>query len=144
MPITIPAPRASIAARPFRILAVDDDPNSTLLTKIALERSDRFTVCEVNDPAAAAAAARALGPDLVVMDVDMPRLDGRAAALLVQSIPGLEEVPILFVTSLMAEGTAASRNAFGWHGPLEKPVSPKRLARAIESILKNGVLDSLM
>ncbi|EDY18740.1 response regulator receiver protein [Chthoniobacter flavus Ellin428] len=142
MPTTILSPRASTAARTFRILAVDDDPNSTLLTKIALERTGRFAVCEVNDPHAAAAAARLFGPDLVVMDVDMPRLDGRAAALLIQSIAGLEEVPVLFVTSLIPEGTAASRNAFGWHGPLEKPVSPKRLARAIDHILQHGVLDS--
>jgi len=142
MPTTIPAPRVGTPTRSFRILAVDDDPNSTLLTKIALERTGRFAVCEVNDPHAAAAAARLFSPDLVVMDVDMPRLDGRAAALLIQSVPGLDEVPILFVTSMIPEGTPASGNAFGWHGPLEKPVSPKRLARAIDHILQHGVLDS--
>lgn len=142
MPTIISAPRAATATRPFRILAVDDDPNSTQLSKIALERTGRFAVCEVNDPSTAAAAARVFGPDLVVMDVDMPHLDGRAAALLIQSEPGLEEVPILFVTSMMAEGTTASRNAFGWYGPLEKPVSPRRLAQAVESILQTGTLDS--
>lgn len=142
MPTTTFAPRVSTAVRPFRILAVDDDPNSTLLSKIALERTGRFTVCEVNDPSAAAAAARAFGPDLIIMDVDMPHLDGRAAALLIQAQPGLEEVPILFVTSMIPEGTAASRNAFGWHGPLEKPVSAKRLTRAVESILEHSSLDS--
>jgi CheY-like chemotaxis protein len=141
MPTAILAPRAGTETRPFRILAVDDDANSTLLSKIALERTGRFAVCEVNDAHAAAAAASLFGPDLVVMDVDMPSLDGRAAALLIQSVPGLEEVPILFVTSMMPETKAAGRNAFGWHGPLEKPVSPKRLVRAIDSILQNGLLD---
>ena len=132
-----PAP----TARTFRILAVDDDPCSTELSKIALERTGHHTVCEINDPSAAAAAARVFGPDLVIMDVDMPGLDGRAAALLIQSEPGLEEVPILFVTSMMSEGTRTGRNSFGWHGPLEKPVSPKRLARAVDSILAHGVLN---
>jgi CheY-like chemotaxis protein len=130
------------AHRLYRILAVDDDPNSTELSRIALERTGRFTVCEVNDPGGAAQAARAFGPDLVVMDVDMPRLDGRAAALLIQSERGLQEVPILFVTSMMAEGAGASSNPFGWHGPLEKPVSPKRLASAVDSILQYGKLES--
>jgi CheY-like chemotaxis protein len=129
------------AHRLYRILAVDDDPNSTELSKIALERTGRFTVCEVNDPGAAAKAAQAFGPDLVVMDVDMPRLDGRAAALLIQSERGLEEVPILFVTSMMAEGSEAGGNSFGWYGPLEKPVTPKRLARAVDNILQHGKLE---
>jgi CheY-like chemotaxis protein len=142
MPTTIPSPRASTATRPFRILAVDDDPNSTQLSKIALERTGHFAVCEVNEPHAAAAAASLFSPDLVVMDVDMPGLDGRATALLIQSVSGLEEVPVLFVTSMMPETKAAGRNAFGWHGPLEKPVSPKRLVRAVESILESGTLES--
>ena len=129
------------APRAYRILAVDDDPNSTELSRIVLERTGRYTVCEVNDPGAAANAARAFGPDLVVMDVDMPRLDGRAAALLIQSERGLQEVPILFVTSMIAEGEEAGRNPFGWHGPLEKPVSPKRLASAVDSILQHGKLE---
>jgi len=71
----------------------------------------------------------------------MPRLDGRAAALLIQCEQGMQDVPILFVTSMIAEGTSAGRNPFGWFGPLEKPVSAKRLARAVDSILQRGVLD---
>jgi hypothetical protein len=53
----------------------------------------------------------------------------------------LEEVPILFVTSMMAEGGEAGGNSFGWYGPLEKPVTPKRLACAVDSILQHGKLE---
>jgi len=124
----------------LRILAVDDDPCSTELSKIALEQTGRYTVCEINDPNAAAAAARDFEPHLIVMDVDMPRLDGRAAALLIQCQPGMQDVPILFVTSMIAEGGPAGKNPFGWHGPLAKPVSPKKLARAVDNILQHGAL----
>ena len=138
MPTIIETPDA--ATRTYRILAVDDDPFSTELSKIALEQTGRYLVCEINDPKTAAAAAREFEPHLIIMDVDMPRLDGRAAALLIQSEPGMEDVPILFVTSLIAEGTPAGTNPFGWHGPLAKPVSPRKLARAVDSILQSGVL----
>jgi CheY-like chemotaxis protein len=125
----------------YRILAVDDDPCSTELTKIALEHTGRYTVCEINDPHAAAAAAREFGPHLIIMDVDMPRMDGRAAALLIQCERTMSEVPILFVTSMIPEGGKAGNNPFGWFGPLAKPVSPKRLARAVEQILQHGILE---
>jgi DNA-binding response OmpR family regulator len=134
--------RPATANRPARILAVDDDPNCTDLSRIALERTGRYTVCQINDPATAPAAARHFHPDLVIMDVDMPRLDGRAVAVLIQAEPGFEDVPILFVTSMIAEGSPAGLNPFGWHGPLAKPVSPRRLARAVDSILRHGVLDA--
>ena len=126
----------------YRILAIDDDPFSTELTRLALEETGLYLVCEINDPETAVAGAREFAPDLVVMDVDMPGLDGRAAALLIQCEVGLKDVPILFVTSRIAEGENGGGNAFGWFGPLAKPVSPKRLARVVESILQHGTLES--
>jgi CheY-like chemotaxis protein len=118
---------------PYRVLAVDDDPSSTELTKIALESAGAYTVREENDPQAAVAAAQEFAPDLIIMDVDMPRLDGRAAALLIQCKEGLQNVPILFVTSMIPESAGA--NAFGWLGPLAKPVAPKTLVKTVENIL---------
>jgi CheY-like chemotaxis protein len=119
--------------RPYRVLAVDDDPSSTELTKIALENSGAYLVREVNDPHAAVAVAQEFAPDLIIMDVDMPRLDGRAAALLIQCKEGLQDVPILFVTSMIPESAGA--NAFGWLGPLAKPVMPSTLVNTVETIL---------
>lgn len=126
--------------QPFRILAIDDDPSSTQLTKLALEESGAYTVCEMNDPRRAVAAADEFQPDLIIMDVDMPRLDGRTAAALIQAKDGLENVPILFLTSMIPE--SAGTNAFGWFGPVAKPVSPKRLARLVESILQHRTIES--
>lgn len=126
------------SASAYHVLAVDDDPFSTELTRIALENAGPYVVREVNDPHAAVAAARECAPDLIIMDVDMPRLDGRAAALLIQSQKGLQKVPILFVTSRIPE--SAGGNPFGWFGPLAKPVAPKTLARAVENILTHGAM----
>ena len=126
----------------YRILAIDDDPFSTELTRLALEENGPFVVCEINDPGTAVAAAREFVPNLVIMDVEMPHLDGRAAALLIQCEAGLKDVPVLFVTSRIAEEESGGRNPFGWFGPLAKPVSSKRLARVVECILQHGALES--
>lgn len=125
-----------------RVLAVDDDSNCTELTRLALEATGRYVVSEVNDARSAASAARDFQPDLVLMDVDMPQLDGRAAALLIQSEKRLSTVPILFMTSMMEDGGSAAENPFGWFGPLAKPVPKHRLITAVDEILQHGALDS--
>ena len=128
-------------ASTYRILAIDDDPSSTELTRLALEGTGCYAVREVNDPKTALAEAAAFEPDLIIMDVDMPRMDGRTAALLIQCDEELIDIPILFVTSMIPEGENTGNNPFGWFGPLAKPVSPKKLARVVESILEHGVLE---
>jgi CheY-like chemotaxis protein len=128
-------------ARTYRILAIDDDPSCTALTRLALEETGSYVVREVNDPETAVAEAAAFEPDLVIMDVNMPHLDGRAAALLIQCDREPKDVPVLFMTSMVAEGESAGNNPFGWFGPLAKPVPPNRLARVVESILTHGVAD---
>ncbi|MDR3404743.1 MAG: response regulator [Chthoniobacter sp.] len=128
-------------ARTYRILAIDDDPSCTELTRLALEGAGSYVVREVNDPETAVAEAAAFEPDLVIMDVNMPHLDGRAAALLIQCDREPKEIPVLFMTSMVGEGESAGNNPFGWFGPLAKPVSKSRLARVVESILAHGVFD---
>jgi len=128
-------------ARTYRILAIDDDPSSTELTRLALEGAGSYVVREVNDPETAVAEAASFEPDLVIMDVNMPHLDGRAAALLIQCDNEPKDIPVLFVTSMVPEGESTGNNPFGWFGPLAKPVSSSKLARVVESILVHGVAE---
>jgi len=134
LPVSASPPGSSIQ----RVLAVDDDADCTELTRLTLEGTGRYLVCEVNDPQMAAAAARDFQPDLVLMDVDMPHLDGRAAALLIQSEKRLEAVPILFMSSMFGEDVSAAKNPFGWFGPIAKPVPAKQLLSAVDAILHPG------
>ncbi len=121
-------------------MTVDDEPAATQLTRIVLEQTGCYTVLEVNEPRAASAAAREFLPDLVLMDVSMPGMDGRAVACLIQSEPGLANVPILFVTSRIDEESHASNNPFGWKGVLTKPVSAERLILAAADIFRSKKL----
>jgi two-component system OmpR family response regulator len=81
-----------------RILIVDNEPELTDVLKIALESLGSFSVRTENDPAKAVSAAREFAPDLIVMDIKMPGLDGADVAIQFQADAAFSETPIVFLT----------------------------------------------
>jgi DNA-binding response OmpR family regulator len=81
-----------------RILVVDDEPQDTQLLKAFLERKN-FVVREENDSTAALAAAEQFKPDLILLDVLMPELDGAELAARFKATPAFNGTPIVFLTS---------------------------------------------
>ena len=81
-----------------RILIAEDDPAiSTMLTKVL---SQYYQVVVANDgQAALALAGKPPAPDLLLLDVMMPGLDGHAVAAAVRQLPGLKAIPIIFLTA---------------------------------------------
>ena len=86
-----------------KILIVDNDPELTDVLKIALETLAGFRIQTENDPAHALAAAREFAPDLIIMDIKMPGLDGADVAVRLQAEPALAETPIVFLTGTVTE-----------------------------------------
>src|SRR5215472_19237136 len=68
-----------------RILIVDDDANSTHLVKILLERSGPYLVLEENDPTKADQTAHNFKPDVILLDIVMPKIDGGELATQIES-----------------------------------------------------------
>ncbi len=91
-----------------RILIVDDEPDFTALLKANLEEVGNFDVMEVNDSSLALEAARGFKPDLCVIDVVMPGLDGGDVVAQLRADPGLREVPVLMLTALVEENPETS------------------------------------
>lgn len=81
------------------VLVVDDDSNTRLLTRTALEPHG-FRVAEAPDGAAALALCQKVLPDLVLLDVIMPGLDGYQTCAALRQLPGGEQLPIIMVTGL--------------------------------------------
>ena len=81
-----------------RILIVDNEPELTDVLKIALEALAGFRVQTENNPIHAVAAAKRFAPDLIIMDIKMPGLDGADVAVRLQAEPSLSETPIVFLT----------------------------------------------
>ena len=81
------------------VLLVDDDEMLRVLTRAALENAG-FAVCEAADGADLVDAFHAERPDIVLLDVMMPRLDGFDACALLRQEPAAEHVPVLMMTGL--------------------------------------------
>ena len=92
-----------------RILVVDDQPQNTQLLKAYLER-DEYVVKEENDARAALATAEEFKPDLILLDVMMPGVDGGELAARFKASPKLNTVPTVFLTATV---TKAEVNAGG-------------------------------
>jgi len=82
-----------------RILVVDDEPSITRLLKLNLEQTGNYEVREENLGAQALDAAREFKPDLVLLDVMMPDMDGGDVAAGLKQDPALRKTPVVFLTA---------------------------------------------
>jgi signal transduction histidine kinase/CheY-like chemotaxis protein len=134
--ITLPdRGRVALAATPFPegaehaplVMIVDDDSNARELL-VATVRREGYRVIEATDGEAALVLAREWRPDVVTLDVLMPRVDGWTVLTALKSDPDLAEIPVIIVTVLADRGIAVSLGAAEF---LTKPVDRARLAATI-------------
>ena len=116
-----------------RILIVDDERWFTNLLKYSIEAEGYYDVRQENDAGEALATARLYGPDLVILDVMMPGLEGSELAGRLRADPVLREVPVIFLTALVTGADAPDGACTrGGHTFLPKDVSIEDLIRCIE------------
>jgi CheY-like chemotaxis protein len=119
-----------------RILVVDDETSFTRLLKLNLEQTGRYEVLVENAPAQAASAARRFRPDLILLDVMMPEMDGGTLAARLRASPALEQVPIVFLTAAVRKEEVASRRGqIGGFPFLAKPVDLDELIEVLDEQL---------
>ena len=115
-----------------RILIVDDDPHTTHLVKVLLERTGHYLVLEENDPTKAHQSARDFRPDLILLDIVMPETDGGEVAARIEADPEMKNTPIIFLTALVTRVEAKAGLQAQGHSFVAKPVSVPELINAIE------------
>ena len=118
-----------------RILIVDDDSNSTHLVKILLERSGPYLVLEENDPTKADQTAHNFKPDVILLDIVMPKIDGGELATQIEADSELRDTPIIFLTALVTHSETKSGLHIQGHPLVAKPISIPELIDAIEKHL---------
>ena len=119
----------------LRILIVDDNPRFSHSARLILQESGQYVVCEENDAASAVETARSFRPDLILLDLVMPQLDGAEVAAQVESDWALHGVPIVFVTGLVTRDEARNGQRIDGHRVVSKPVSSFDLLGAVEESL---------
>jgi two-component system OmpR family response regulator len=117
-----------------RILVVDDDPRLREVVRYALSR-DGFEIEEAGDGHAAIAACEAKLPDLVVLDVVMPELDGIEVC---RRIRQRSKVPILFLSSRGEEVDRVLGLELGGDDYVTKPFSPRELVSRVKAVLRRS------
>jgi two-component system cell cycle response regulator DivK len=115
-----------------KILLVEDNEQNRYLATFILERVG-YEVIHAPDGAAAIAAALTMDLDLVLLDVQLPGMDGHEVARALRQIPGFSETPIIAVTSYAMVGDREKALAAGCNGYLEKPINPETFAAEVAS-----------
>lgn len=113
-----------------RVFIVDDESGFTRLLKLTLEKSGRFTVREENDGTQAWLAAREFMPDIIFLDIVMPKIDGGDVAQQIRSDPMLAHVPIIFLTAIVSKKEGG--HEIGGFPFLGKPVSLEAIIQCID------------
>ncbi len=104
-----------------RLLIVDDESGFTRLLKLTLEKTGGYIVREENDGTNAWLTARDFRPDIIFLDIVMPKIDGGDVAQQIRSDPMLAHVPIVFLTAIVSR--KETKTEIGGFPFLSKPVS---------------------
>jgi CheY-like chemotaxis protein len=118
-----------------RILIVDDDRDSTHVIKILLEKTGQYLVLEENDAAKAHQTAQNFRPNLILLDIMMPKVDGGHLAAQIEADLGLQRTPIIFLTALVTKAEAKAGLRIQGHPVLAKPINIPELINRIEENL---------
>ena len=118
-----------------RILVVDDDRDSTHLLKILLEKKGGYVVLEENNAVKAHQSAHNFRPDLILLDIMMPQIDGVELASEIDADPQLQRTPIIFLTALVPKSDARAGLRIQGHPVLPKPINVPELIKRLEENL---------
>ncbi len=120
-----------------KILVVDDEPDAVELIEFNL-RNAGFEVITAADGAEALRKARATLPDLILLDVMLPEVDGLAVCKLLRHDPNTTAIPIIMLTAKAAEIDRVVGLELGADDYVTKPFSPRELVLRVKGLLRRG------
>jgi CheY-like chemotaxis protein len=120
-----------------KVLVVDDYDEIRLVTRRALE-SFGYEVVEASNGAEAVKVAQAETPDIILMDLSMPKMDGFATIHRLRRLLGLRDVPVIAFSAHTAKEIREDALAAGYSDYITKPVRLEKLKAALERFLPKG------
>ncbi len=119
------------------ILLIEDNEQNRYLATFLLEQHG-YRVVSAEDGPSGIGLAKSLGPDLILLDIQLPLMDGYSVARALRSIDVLSEIPCIAVTSYAMPGDREKCLAAGCDGYIEKPINPETFVSEIERFLNPG------
>ena len=120
-----------------RILIIEDTRDNRNILNDLLTPAG-FEVFEAENGEAGVALARELRPDLILMDVQMPLVDGYEATRRIRADPDTRHIPIIAITSYAMSGDEAKAMAAGCNGYVAKPFSPRAILAIVRDLLADA------
>ena len=117
------------------ILVIEDNEQNLYLMRFLLEKNG-FTVIEATDGISGVELAKKEKPDLILLDIQLPRMDGYSVAREIKNNAVLNKTPIVAVTSYAMAGDRERAIASGADGYIEKPIDPDKFIEQITKHLK--------
>ena len=117
-----------------RILYVEDESDIQAIAKIALESVGGFTLMICSSGKEALEKAAEFAPELLLLDVMMPEMDGPSTLKLLRKIPELNSVPAIFMTAKVQPSEVEELKTLGALDVIAKPFDPMTLAEQIKKI----------
>ncbi len=119
-----------------RILYIEDNADNRLLVRRVLEAAG-YVVVEAANARVGMEEAIARPPDLILIDINLPEVDGYATTMRIRTTPGLEAVKVVALTANVLRGDREKSLDAGCDGYLEKPIDVDQLPRQIARFLEH-------
>lgn len=117
------------------ILYVEDNPDNRLLIRRILG-SEGYSVHEAPSALKALEILKKLHPNLILMDINMPEMDGYTLTANIRSLPNLKDVPIIALTANVMKGDRERSIQAGCDGYIQKPIDIDMIVTQIERFIK--------
>ncbi len=118
-----------------RILYIEDNPENRLLMRRVL-MAEGYIVEEADDGNSGLQKASESPPDLILMDINLPEIDGYEVTARLKQLPNMAGVPIIAVTANVMKGDREKTLAAGCDGYIQKPIDIDLLPSQLESFMK--------
>ncbi len=123
---------------PLRVLLIEDDPDIQRMVQLALKYQGGHEVSVASSGAEGLEKAAAENPDVILLDVMMPEMDGYETCKRLKSQPGTRHIPVVFLSARAQQSEIQKGREIGAIGYLVKPFDPMKLASQLDAILQNA------
>ena len=120
-----------------RVLIIEDNPANLKLACLLLQNIGHTVLCAV-DAETGLTLARAEQPDLILMDIQLPGMDGLAATALLKQDPATAAIPVIALTAMAMKADQEKTRAAGCDAYIAKPLRYQELYAAIDILLAKG------
>ena len=118
-----------------KILVIEDNQMNMLLVRDLLQ-FEGYNVIEAGDAETGITMAREYSPDLILMDIQLPGIDGLQATRIIGKEPELKEIPVVAITSYAMKGDESKAKEAGCVGYITKPIDTRGFAEMISGFIK--------